>query len=169
VEIGHHERIQVFHETSTLINQKIRLTLACNCTPVVCIDEGNQKLTLLAFRNRLTKQLTSYLHTITPAEIQQIIFAYEPGWAIGQKEAAPAEFVHTAHQALREIMAGLVTTETAERVRLIYGGSVSKENAGKIIANADVDGVFIGRFGHEPRNYQAILELVKTGGEQDDN
>ncbi|MHC5249376.1 triose-phosphate isomerase family protein [Enterococcus sp. LJL90] len=169
VELGHNERIQIFHETPELINQKTRLTLENNCTPVLCIGEGNQQLSMADFTAVLTQQLQAYLHKIAPADISRIIFAYEPGWAIGKAEAAPTAFVHQAHREIRTILATLYNQEVAVASRIIYGGSVSKENTGAIIKGADVDGVFIGRFGHQPQNYQAILELVKAGGRLDDN
>lgn len=165
VELGHNERIHIFHETSDLINQKTRLTLANDCTPVLCIGEGNQKLTIPEFTTFLTKRLQSYLQEVLPEQVSQIIFAYEPGWAIGKNEAAPTEFICNAHKEIRNILAELYNSEISEASRIIYGGSVSKENAESIIAGDDVDGVFIGRFGHNPQNYRAILEIVRTGGQ----
>lgn len=165
VEIGHNERIHLFNESFELINQKIKLALDNHITPVVCIGEGNVQLSIEGFRERLEEQLTHFLQDVEIAEAAKIIFAYEPGWAIGKAQAADTGFVHQAHKEIRALLEKRFDKETAEKMRIIYGGSVSKENTGELMSSEEVDGVFIGRFGHEPKNYQQIVSLVKNSRE----
>lgn len=169
VEIGHNERINLFFETSELINAKIKLALAQNATPVVCIGEGNQKVDKQAFVKILEKQLNDYFKGIQQELISKVVFAYEPGWAIGKSEAADASFVHDAHTTIRFLIRKLFGNQAADCARIIYGGSVSKENTAEITTGRDVDGVFIGRFGHDPKNYAEIVATVKKIKEMSKN
>ena len=161
VEIGHNERKTIFLETDEMIHKKIELTLNYGLIPVVCIGEGNKKYETAVFYQLMKDQMTNYFHSIEEKSLKQVILAYEPGWAIGQAQAAKGEYIHQAHQMIRSILAELFGEEVTEEIRIIYGGSVSKDNAKEIINHPDVDGLFLGRFGHEPQNYQKILSIVK--------
>lgn len=161
VELGHNERLNIFHETPVMINQKVRLVLDNQLVPVLCLGDGNTKLSMPAFTQKLKKQLTAYLTDVKPQQAQTIIFAYEPGWAIGKKQAADANYVHEAHHIIRDILKNQFGSLVAQQARIIYGGSISKESTPDIVNSDDVDGVFVGRFGHDPANYQTILNEVR--------
>lgn len=161
VEIGHSERRAFFHESDDLIFEKVALTLEKNLTPVVCIGESKETTDFKWIKNFLEKQLFLDLKNIEPDKLENIIIAYEPVWAIGAKNAASTDHVAQVHAIIREILADFFGRKTAEKIRIIYGGSVSKDNVESIIDNDNVDGVFVGRFGHKPENYQSIVEIVK--------
>lgn len=160
VEIGHSERRLLFQESDEMIAQKIALTLSHGLTPVVCIGEKEKDLTPHARYQVLATQLFLALGFQEKGLVHQVIVAYEPVWAIGQTLAASSQHVHQAHQQIRQILGELLTPEIGEQIRIIYGGSVSQENVALLVAHPDVDGVFVGRFGHEPERYQAIVETV---------
>lgn len=137
VELAHHERLQYFHEDAAMVNRKLKLTLGFQMVPVLCIGEGEQRLSADGFRNKVGSLLSQYLAGVADEDVGRIIFAYEPGWAIGQSEAA-------------------------KQARLIYGGSISKASTPAIVDDQNTDGIFVGRFGHQPANYQAMVEEVKA-------
>lgn len=158
VELGHAERRANFNETDVMINQKVRLVLENGMTPVLCIGESIKQKERVS--DHLRQQLLSNLTAIDSVELEKVIIAYEPIWSIGQPEAASPKYVHTIHEMIRQLLNELYGQKVSEKVRIIYGGSVSKENVGAIIANENVDGVFVGRFGHDPVNFKAIIEEV---------
>ncbi|GEN89914.1 triose-phosphate isomerase [Oceanobacillus sojae] len=161
VEIGHAERQRIFHETLDMIHLKTKLTLEKGMTPVLCIGEGVRLDNRAERKQELKKQILASFGEVNEALIEKVILAYEPVWAIGKAEAADAAYVHQTHELIREIVKESYSTELAESVRIIYGGSVSKDNVYEITSHDDVDGVFIGRFGHDPANYKQILDTVK--------
>lgn len=159
VEIGHYERRTYFHEDDELINQKIQLTLKNQLVPLLCIGEA-QQTTGAELKTVFKKILAADLANISSAQLATLIIAYEPYWAIGKAAAAQASYVAVAHTMIREALAELIGP-TADNVRIIYGGSVSKDTAGSLVNNPNVDGVFVGRFGHDPQNFAEIVQIVK--------
>jgi triosephosphate isomerase len=161
VELGHVERRTIFGESDDLINQKVRLALGKGVAPVLCIGELEHNENESELKNILMKQLFLSLNQVAPEQAEKVILAYEPAWAVGKTLAASAVHVHLAHGLIRECLKELYSEETAEKIRIIYGGSVSQENVGLIVADENVDGVFVGRFGHDPKRYGNIVATVK--------
>lgn len=162
VEIGHSERRSLFHETDEMIADKVQLTIESGLIPVLCIGEPKETADFEWIKSFLENQLSTDLKKTAKEKLETVIVAYEPVWAIGAINAASADHIAKIHTLIRESLSHLFGTETAEKIRIIYGGSVSKDNVNSIVSNENVDGVFVGRFGHDPKNYQAIVETVKT-------
>ncbi len=162
VEIGHSERRTLFHETDEIIADKVQLTIESGLMPVLCIGEPKETTDFEWIKSFLENQLSMDLKNIAKEKLETVIIAYEPVWAIGAANAASAEHVAKIHTLIRESLSNLFGTEIAKKIRIIYGGSVSKDNVSAIVSNENVDGVFVGRFGHDPKNYQAIVESVRT-------
>ncbi|MBC1818655.1 triosephosphate isomerase [Listeria welshimeri] len=163
VEIGHAERKNLFHEKSSEIAKKIKLALDEKITPVVCVGESVRANNTYELKMALNKQIEALFEAINVAQWENVVLAYEPEWAIGKSSSADTNYIESAHQALREIIRELGGDETL--VRVIYGGSVSKENAAEIVHQKNVDGLFVGRFGHKPQNFADIVSIVsKTKG-----
>lgn len=160
VEIGHSERRRRFKEDDEMIRQKVRLTLAEGLIPLLCLGEEQKLADPLARSEVLERQLFLALQGLKSEQISQVIIAYEPVWAIGQSVAAAAPYVHESHQLIRQLLAKHFGFPVSQVVRIIYGGSVSQENAEFITAHPDVDGVFVGRFGHQIERLQAIVTTV---------
>lgn len=160
VELGHYERRTFLHETHDLINQKVRLALSHGVSPIICIGEP-EGLDEEAATAHLMDQIESAFNGCEPSSLTSAILAYEPYWAIGQAEAASPLHVHRMHNLIRGILTDLYNKETAQGIRMIYGGSVSKDTAGDILNHEDVDGVFVGRFGHDVNQFMEIVRLVK--------
>lgn len=161
VEIGHSERRTLFNETDEMIFKKMALTLEKGLTPVLCIGEPEKSSNVEWMRQYLERQLFLGLKNSDAEKLEKVIVAYEPVWAIGQSVAAGAHHIWKAHTMIRGILKNFFGNEIAEKMRIIYGGSVSKENIGLIVSEKDVDGAFVGRFGHDPNQYSAIVQEVK--------
>lgn len=160
VEIGHYERITLFNETKERINEKIKLTLKNNLTPLICVGSEEKVLEGDAFKSYIRNQLEDYFKDIALTQKDNVILAYEPAWAIGKAEAAPVEIVHKNHQVIRDVLSEVFDKNISETIRLIYGGSVAKENAKDLVSCEQVDGLFIGRFGHNPQNFKEISKQI---------
>lgn len=160
-EIGHIERRTIFYESDEMINQKVRLALDSEVTPVLCIGEVTKTDDYQEIKDLMKKQLFLDLFQIEGKQAEKIILAYEPAWAVGKTSAASAVHVQRVHGLIRESIIELYDTQTAEKIRIIYGGSVSQENVKLIVSDENVDGVFVGRFGHNPKQYASIVETVK--------
>ena len=158
VELGHAERKRIFKEDYDMISVKIRLTLKNGLIPVICMGEtekGEKR------EDELKDQIRSLLHGVSSSELSGVILAYEPEWAIGKDRPAEAEYVHESMAMIRKIISEEYGEEAGNGVRLIYGGSANKENASELVSSDDVDGLFIGRFGHDMDNLEEIVNNVR--------
>lgn len=160
-EIGHVERRTIFNETDDMINQKVRLALNYEVTPVLCIGEIMKTEDYHEIKDLMKKQLFLDLFQLEGQQAEKVILAYEPAWAVGKTCAASAVHVQRVHGLIRECIKELFDSQTAENIRIIYGGSVSQENVQLIVSDENVDGVFVGRFGHKPAQYASIVDTVK--------
>ena len=157
IEIGHAERRKYFNETDDIINKKIKLCIKNKLTPIVCIGETKEDLDNSLGRIRIKTQILWAIEGLKNEEVRNIIFAYEPVWAIGQEHAASKEYVRETHKYIREVLKKEVGEEASESIRIIYGGSVSKDNSKELLECEDVDGLFIGRFGLKGENFNQIV------------
>jgi triosephosphate isomerase len=162
VELGHAERKSIFKETQDMINQKTKLTLELGLSPFLCMGEEDRQEDEALLYNTFASQISLSLKDVDPEFISHTVLAYEPFWAIGKPVAAESEYIHKSHRIIRKALKDLFGEEISEQVRIIYGGSVSKESAPSIMNDENVDGVFIGRFGHIPENYKDIVQIVKS-------
>lgn len=158
VELAHAERRKIFKETEEMVRQKLILALEKRVTPVLCIGENTEEK--INLRSHLQKQLVSAMKDIPLSSLKKVILAYEPIWAIGKAKAASSEHIHEAHQIIREELLSIFGVKVAEEIRIIYGGSVSRDNVAEIVNDDNVDGVFVGRFGHDPKNFKEIIDTV---------
>lgn len=161
VELGHAERINLMNEDYNMIATKLKITLENNLIPVLCIGESTRFEEEEELEKELTRQLKNCLEKSLLMDLNSLIIAYEPIWAIGAKESADPKYIWKSHRIIRKILKKIISEESANNIRIIYGGSVSKETTPNIIASEDVDGVFVGRFGHDPDNFAEIVRIVE--------
>lgn len=157
VELGHAERKTLFHEDYDMIHEKAKLTLDNGLTPIICIGEtkkGDGR------EEELSLQIQKIFKNIPNKELERVILAYEPEWAIGQREPAKAAYVHETLGLVREMLEATYGKKVRDSIRIIYGGSANKENAETLVNSDHVDGLFIGRFGHDLDNFKDIVETV---------
>jgi triosephosphate isomerase (TIM) len=144
VLVGHSERRQHYGETDELVNAKARMALAHGLTPIVCVGEGievREEMDQVEFTIALVSQA---LANLTLDQIGSLVFAYEPVWAIGTGRVATPDDAEEVCGSIREWIGQWYDRGVAERVRILYGGSVKANNVVEIMAQADVDGCLVG-------------------------
>ena len=158
VIIGHSERRQYFHEDNATVNRKTKAALAAELRPIVCIGETLPERESGKWKNVLETQLLEGLVGFTDKDLADIIFAYEPVWAIGTgKTASPAQ-AEEAHQFIRKTLGTRFSNAAAEKVRIQYGGSVKAENAKELLSKPDIDGALVGGASLDARGFTAIIK-----------
>jgi len=158
VIIGHSERRQFFHETDQTVNKKIRAALKHGLTPIVCIGEVLAEREAGKTEKVINEQFHGSLKGLSADEMKKIILAYEPVWAIGTgKTATPAQ-AQEVHGLIRKLLRELFDDETAEEVRIQYGGSVKPDNIGELIAQEDIDGALVGGASLKADSFVAIVK-----------
>jgi triosephosphate isomerase (TIM) len=159
VELNHQERRTYFNETNQTANCKVITALKHGLKPILCLGE-EEILDNVAVRNFLRQQVDELLKNVRREDISNIVFAYEPRWAIGMTNAAPASHVQKVHGIIREVLDEEYGAVVAKETYIIYGGSVDRSNAVEIAIRPEVDGLFIGRAGLTAETFCAIIQDV---------
>jgi len=144
VIIGHSERREYFAETDETVNLKTIAALANGLIPIVCVGESQEQRLQNQTNDVLQKQLTDGLAKLTPENIADIVIAYEPIWAIGTGLTATNEQAEDACAFIREFILEHFDEEGANKVRILYGGSVTPQNAAELFAMPNIDGGLVG-------------------------
>ena len=158
VVLGHSERRSLFGETDAVVNQKVRAAIDASLTPIVCIGETLEERDAGKVEQVLETQLRGSLAGISPEEIEEIVLAYEPIWAIGTGRTATPEQAQEAHAFIRKTISALANDEAAKRVRIQYGGSVKPDNAATLMSQPDIDGALVGGASLDPRAFAQIVK-----------
>lgn len=161
VELGHWERRSMFGDTDDLINKKLLLTLDNKLVPVLCIGENEKNEDIDKLNSILKRQLFNDLQDANEEDVSKMIIAYTPRWAVGKTLASNAPHIHATGKLIRDILSDFYSKKTVDDIRIIYGGSVSPENAKIIVADENIDGVFVGRFGSKPERYAQVVHAVE--------
>jgi triosephosphate isomerase (TIM) len=157
VIIGHSERRQFYGETNESVNKKTKAALQAGLTAIVCIGETLPERESEKFFKVVERQLRAGLEGLTTSDMERIIIAYEPVWAIGTGKTATPEQAQEMHGFIRRILAETHGGETAERVRILYGGSVKPENIADLMNEADIDGALVGGASLEADSFARIV------------
>jgi triosephosphate isomerase len=144
VIVGHSERRTYFKETDEQLTQKIKLVFDNNMVPIFCIGEKLEERTDGKHFDVIKEQLLSALGRFTSVNLQHLILAYEPVWAIGTGITATAAQAQEMHAFIRKTMGELFDVKFAGSMPILYGGSCNAQNAKELFACADVDGGLIG-------------------------
>jgi len=140
--IGHSERRQYFNETDEIINKKVQAALKVGLRPILCIGERLEQNEAGLTAEVVTKQLKSALVGID--DLSKIIIAYEPIWAIGTGRAATGKQANQTISLIRNNVSQLYDKKTARDVRILYGGSVTADNATEFMQQPEIDGALVG-------------------------
>lgn len=157
VIIGHSERRQYFGETDDTVNRKLRAVLPTGLKPIVCVGEVLEEREAGITEDVLRRQCSRAFREISGGGAAPIIVAYEPVWAIGTGKTATPELAGEAHRLIRHQAAQAFGEEVANRMRILYGGSVKPENATQLISHADIDGALVGGASLDPESFAAIV------------
>jgi triosephosphate isomerase (TIM) len=144
VIVGHSERRRLFGESDQSVNRKAIAALAASLTPIVCIGETLEERERGETLAVLDRQIKEGLKDFTPAQVSDLVVAYEPVWAIGTGRNATAAQAEEAHAHIRGQLREWFGAEAADRSHVIYGGSVKPDNIRELIAQPDVDGALVG-------------------------
>ena len=158
VILGHSERREYFGETDALINQKIKAAFQYDLIPILCVGESLAQREANETQTFINSQLTAGLADLTAEQVSQMVIAYEPIWAIGTGKTATAEQAGEVCTAIRAKVAELFDKETAEVLRIQYGGSVKGSNAQEILSQLDIDGALVGGASLKADDFMAIIK-----------
>jgi triosephosphate isomerase len=158
VIIGHSERRQYFGETDDTVNRKLKAALTAGLQPIVCIGEVLQEREAGLTEEVLERQCNLAFSDISGVEATPLIVAYEPCWAIGTGKTATPEMAADAHQVIRAQAAKAFGDETAQGMRILYGGSVKPENAKALMSQVEIDGALVGGASLDPKSFAAIVK-----------
>ncbi len=159
VILGHSERRTYFAETDAFINKKVLVALKNELKPILCVGEtlaereGNQTLKVVQ------TQIETGLEGVTKEQALNVVIAYEPVWAIGTGKVATTEQAQEVHAFIRSLLVKLFGDSVAQKVRILYGGSMKPSNAPELLAQKDIDGGLIGGASLEARSF---VELVNA-------
>jgi triosephosphate isomerase len=144
VVVGHSERRAYHHEDDALVNAKVKAALSNGIAPILCVGEGLDIRETGEHVRHTVDQLDAALDGLTAEQVEVVVVAYEPVWAIGTGRTATPEDAQEVIGALRDRLAERYAAATADRVRILYGGSVKANNIAGIMAQPDVDGALVG-------------------------
>jgi len=159
VIVGHSERRQLFGELDAAVNLKARATLRAELSPIICVGETLTERDAGETLGRVQAQLDAALADLSDADLERIVVAYEPVWAIGTgRNATPAQ-AEEVHRFIRTRVAARAPA-LAPRLRILYGGSVKPDNIRALMAEEDVDG---GLVGGASLSAESFIRIVKEG------
>ena len=153
--VGHSERRHVFGETDDEVRMKVEAALRAGLTPVVCVGETLEERRAGRVDEVIARQLGAVLPVLGQSGARFLV-AYEPVWAIGTGETATPADASAAHATLRDCLEDAAGVVGAERVAILYGGSVKPGNAAELLAAPDVDGVLVGGASLDPEDFARI-------------
>lgn len=159
VILGHSERREYCGESDELINKKIKAARQFGLKVIVCVGESLAERETGDTFTLIEKQLKASLQGISEKDLNFITFAYEPLWAIGSGKSATAEEADEVCCFMRKQIADLYNPESADKLRILYGGSVNAENAREFFAKNDIDGALVGGASLEPESFVSMAKV----------
>ena len=142
--IGHSERRQYFGETDETVNARAKAAIAAGITPIICVGESLEEREKGNTEAKVSGQVRKDLEGIAAEDVAKLVIAYEPIWAIGTGKTATDEQANETIGVIRATVAGMFGRETAEALRIQYGGSMKPSNARSLMAMPEIDGGLIG-------------------------
>ncbi len=163
VIVGHSERRQIFHEDDEIIAQKIIRVFHSNLSPIFCCGEQLADRKNKNHFNVVERQLQKGLFHLDKKMFTKTVIAYEPVWAIGTGESANPDQAQEMHLFIRNLVAKSYDTVTADKISILYGGSLKPENASSLLSQPDIDGGLIGGASLKADDFAGIVNLTHYG------
>ena len=160
--LGHSERRQYFRETDEFINLKVLSALKNQLRPILCVGETLAEREAGTTLKVVQTQTERGLEGVSREQAAGLVIAYEPVWAIGTGKVATAEQAQEVHAFIRGLLTKLFTEPVAQRVRILYGGSMKPANAPELLGQADIDGGLIGGASLEARSFVDLIKAAAT-------
>jgi triosephosphate isomerase len=155
--IGHSERREYFNETHEVLKNKVDISLQNSIKIIFCFGEELKDRKTNNHFNIISNQISESLFHLSPSDWDNIILAYEPIWAIGTGETASSNQVQEMHSFIRNFIAQKYSNELAQKISILYGGSVKPNNANEIFSMTDVDGGLIGGASLKSKDFFSIV------------
>ena len=158
VIIGHSERRNIFGETDSAVNKKVKVVLKYGMVPIMCVGEKLEERDNGTTFEILEKQLVRDLEGLLKEDVVRVVIAYEPIWAIGTGRTATPQQAQEAHKFIRDFIEKTYDKETSSKIRIQYGGSVKPENIAKLMSQDDVDGALVGGASLDVNSFSEIVQ-----------
>lgn len=159
VIVGHSERRQYNGETDSGVNYKIRAAHGVNLVPIACVGETLEERDSGAAEEVVERQIRGAFEGLTASDLSRTITAYEPVWAIGTGRTATPETAQQMHRFIRDVVAEMVGEGVADRMRILYGGSVKPNNMAELMRQPDIDGGLVGGASLEAESFAKIVRF----------
>ena len=165
VTIGHSERREIFGETNEMVARKTEKAIAAGLLPVVCVGETKEERDAGKMWDKVSGQVRAVFGRLDAGRLggEDIIFAYEPVWAIGTGDTASTEDAQDAIGQIRGLLEEIGGGELASQVRILYGGSVKPENVAEIMAQEDIDGGLVGGASLDAGSFAELVDGAARG------
>ena len=160
VILGHSERRSYFKETNTFINQKVLAALKNQLKPILCVGETLQERETGATLKIVQTQVEQGLQGVSKEIATNVVIAYEPVWAIGTGKVATTAQAQEVHAFIRSLLTMLFGEPIAQKIRILYGGSMKPANAPELLAQQDIDGGLIGGASLEARSFLDLIQAA---------
>jgi len=156
--IGHSERRQYFGETDETVNKKIQAALQVGLKPVFCVGETEEERASEQTLSVLDKQVKKGLEGLVSDQLDTLIIAYEPVWAIGTGKTATDDQAQEVHQFIRSLVEKNFGTALSNSIRILYGGSVKPDNVAGLMSMPDIDGALVGGASLDAESFSKIIK-----------
>ena len=157
--IGHSERRQYFGETDESVNKRVKAALAAGLTPILCVGETLEQREAGKTPEVVSRQVKGGLAGLDSAEVDRLIIAYEPVWAIGTGKTATPEQAEEVHADIRGLVSSIAGADTGSGIRILYGGSVKPDNVDVLMSQPDIDGALVGGAALKAESFARIIKF----------
>ncbi len=157
VIIGHSERRTIYQETDSIVNSKIKAAFLNDLCPILCVGERQEERDAGQTREVVEGQLSGGLENLTSKQVKGLTIAYEPVWAIGTGKTATPEQANEVHAFIRNTIRSKYDDDTAQSIRIQYGGSVNSKNAQDLLGQPEIDGALVGGASLDPNSFLDIV------------
>lgn len=157
VILGHSERRGIFGETDEMIQKKVEAALKAGIRPILCVGETLEEREACKQEEKVQGQLLSALQGLRPKDLESLVIAYEPIWAIGTGKSASEEDAQEMANFIRQQVSSMLSKAAGDAVRILYGGSVKPENIKAIMEQEDIDGALVGGASLEAASFISLV------------
>lgn len=161
VILGHSERREYFNECDSFVNEKVLFSLENNLKAILCIGETLEQREAGEMLTVVKTQLLGGLENVSEEQMADVVVAYEPVWAIGTGKTATPEMAQEVHASIRSLLTEKYGATAAEKVRILYGGSMKPANADELLAQKDIDGGLIGGAALDAKSFSDLIASAR--------
>jgi len=158
VIVGHSERRHVFGESNDLVNLRLKNGLKNDLKVILCVGETLDQREANETNEIIVDQIQIGLKEVTAEDMDSIVIAYEPVWAIGTGKTASPEQAQEVHAMIRQLLTDIFDSEVSSKVRILYGGSVKPDNATELLNKEDIDGALVGGAALDADSFSRIVK-----------